>query len=112
MEVLDKVQVSTEQLKELVSQMSLDNTLDNLQNYHESTFENYESLEQEECFLSMNVEVTTAYKETAFSSGITIEDVSISDVELWINEDEEIELTDEMIMTLQNEITNQVKNLI
>lgn len=108
MKVLNKVQVSALQLRGLASQMSLEGTLDNIRNYNESVFENYETIEREGWHLSINVSVSTSF----INDEITVNDVTINNVELWINEDEDIELTDKMIITLQNEITNQVKNFV
>ena len=110
MEVLEKLQVSKEHLKNLVSEMSLDNTLDRLQNYHtnQTSFSNSECVEHEDCYLSMNVSVDTNF----INDQIIIDHVSIGGVELWVNEDEQVEITNEMIMTLEKETTNKIKNLV
>lgn len=108
MKILVKPQITKEQLKEMVSKMVLDGTLDSIQEYHCASFENLETLESEYSLLSMSVLVDTK----KVGDKIELRSVLISDVEIWINEDEEVEVTDSMILFLQNEMTNKVKELI
>ena len=101
-------QISTKELKALISEMILDSTLNSLQCYNKRIFENYEELEKGQMFISMNVAVVTIYR----NDKIVIKDVDISNVELWENDTNEVFVSDQMLLIIKKEITNKVKNLI
>lgn len=100
------IAISNKQIKGLVNKMSFSNTLDNFQNYHNASFENIETLDTEEYYLSVNIKVDTnlIYDELAITN------VAINNVEIWL-EDEEVEVTDEILTYLEKEITNKIKLL-
>ena len=101
-------QISTKELKALISEMILDSTLNSLQCYNKRIFENHEELEKGQMFISMNVGVATSYR----NDKIVIKDVQISDVELWESDVVEVFVSDEILLIITEEITNKVKNLI
>ena len=101
-------QISTKELKALISEMILDSTLNSLQCYNKRIFENYEELEKGQMFISMNVAVATSYR----NDKIVIKDVQISNVELWESDVVEVFVSDEILLIITEEITNKVKNLI
>lgn len=100
------IAISNKQIKGLVNKMSFSNTLDNFQNYHNASFENIETLDTEEYYLSVNINVDTnlIYDELAITN------VAINNVEIWL-EDEKVEVTEEILTYLEKEITNKIKLL-
>ena len=103
-------QISTKELKALISEMILDSTLNSLQCYNKRIFKNHEVLlkGEDEASIEMYVTVATDYRDHKLS----IKDVQISDVELWESDVVEVFVSDEILLIITEEITNKVKNLI
>ena len=103
-------QFSTKELKALISDMVLDNTLNSLQCYNKKMFINHEVLYkgEKEASIEICVTVATSYK----NDKIVIKDVDISNVDLWKNDSNEVFVSDQMLLIIKKEITEKVKNLI
>ena len=108
MATLTAEEFTVKDLRELISEMVLDNSLNSFQCYNKKIFENDEDLEKGEMFISMNVAVATSYK----NDKIIINDVEVSNVELWRSNIDEVTVTDEMLEVITKEITKKLEILI
>lgn len=103
--------IKLEEFKFFIGYVDLSAIQEDLQSIHHSAMYNSIVLEKWGFHLSFEVETTISFNKMAFGSGITIQDVNITDIELW-NEEDELEITDSMLFELQNEVTNQIQKFI
>lgn len=107
METLVVNKIKLEEFKFLIDFLDLSAIQEELQSIHNSTIYNSINLEKYDFLLTFNVETVLTIK----NEEINIFDVSVSDVELW-NEDDQLEVTDSMILELQKYVTNQIQNFV
>jgi hypothetical protein len=106
METLVDNKIKLEEFKFLIDFLDLSNIQEELQSINESTIHNSITLEKYDFHLSFDVETVLTINDDE----IEILDVSISNVELW-NDEEQLQLTDMMILELQGDVTNRIKKI-
>ena len=107
METLINTTIKLKEFNRLLDFLDLSDVQEQLQNIHSDTVYSNVELQRDDFVLSFGIETILIIS----NDSVAVLDVEISDLELWKGEDQ-LALTDMMVIKLQKEVTKTIQNYL